>query len=69
MDSISIFANLPNNLIMNIVKIESDRKYREEIRKTRRLQRCACLELKRAFDWYEDYPRFETFLQFHKDAY
>lgn len=69
MDTISIFANLPNNLIMNIVKIESDRKYREEIRKTRRLQRSACLELKRKFNFYSDYPHFDTFLKFHKDAY
>jgi len=54
---------------MNIVKIESDRKYREEKRKTRRLQRTACLEIKRKFDFYADYPHFDTFLQFHKDAY
>lgn len=65
----SIFANLPNNLIMDIVKIETDRRDREEKRKTRRLQMSACLELKRKFDYYEDYPHFSTFLKFHKDAY
>tara|TARA_R110001592_G_scaffold6535_2_gene35118 strand:+ start:12069 stop:12275 length:207 start_codon:yes stop_codon:yes gene_type:complete len=65
----SIFSNLPHNLIMDIVKIESERKYREEKKRTRRLQRMTCLELKRKFNFYEDYAHFETFLKFHKDAY